>query len=424
MVPIDQDTILIGSDEGFFRFWGNTMQRVVTEVDHILESATLYHGTPISNGYLALATFGAGVLVIDHEGNLIAQFGEDGFLADGIVNYVKTDAGGGLWIATNNQGIARIDYPSPLMRYGRAQGLRGLIYDIDGFRDRIYVASGAGLYEDMEGSEPEVSGFREVDGVSQSWSVSASDDLVLAATDNGIFEVRDGIGVLVTPEPHFSIEKSSLTINAYIAGGINSYSRIRKNGVLSTTTVELDPSLGAVHSIVDLPDSTIWMGTKGQGLAIVSIDASAPRTRSFLKPSGIPDDHVVASHLLGKPVVAGVSGVYGIEAEVPDFVRLDEISGPTARSDSLLTFASDDAGRIWLVMSDRVEILRRKFDGRFERVVPGILRSSPAALSRIFVEESGVAWISRGDELFRYDPHVVKNYDNPYGAFVRRQFSE
>ncbi|NNE47917.1 MAG: hypothetical protein HKN37_14800 [Rhodothermales bacterium] len=142
--------------------------------------------------------------------------------------------------------------------------------------------------------------------------------------------------------------------------------------------------------------------------------------RSFHKPSDIPDDYVVASTLLGKPVVAGVSGVYGIDAEVADFVRLDEISRPRPTRDSLLTFTSDDAGRIWLVMSDRVEILQRRFDRGFERAVPSVLRSSPAALSRIFVEESGVAWISRGDELFRYDPHVVKNYDNPYGAFVRK----
>ncbi len=423
MVPVDQNTILVGSEHGFFRMTEDSLVAFHTEADSILSSAPMYHSTVAAGGLVAIATFGAGVLFIDSNGRLRGGLDERHVLADDVVNFLYRDRQDGLWVATNNRGISRVDHPTPLFRYSQAHGLRGVIYDIAKTSDRLLIATGSGVFE-MRTPKPTgySSAFTQIAGIGQSWSLSTGPHHELVATDQGIFRLQKQSAVMVHPGPHFSIEKSLSDSDTYLAGSVDSYTVLSSHdsGSMEAVSLGLGSTVGPVRSAVQDRQGRVWLGTKGRGLLL---SESVGSDIGLVVVRGLPTGGVVATTLLERPVAGSVGGIYGWDQvsppQAPIFKRYEHFTTVGTSQDSLLTFTEDSSGRVWLVLADRVEIASAT-ENNWVRIVPTILRSRGATIARIFVEESGVAWISRGDELFRYDPHVLKDYDIPYHTLVRR----
>ena len=194
MAPYGADHVLIATrGEGLFLYDGTSAAAFPTEADALFDQYRLYHGYPLPDGQYALSFLdGGGVVVIDAQGRLVQRLDEAVGLPDGWVNYVYGDAQGGLWMALNNDGIARIDFSSPLSFYDRRLGLDGRVNSIERHQGRLYVATTKGVYRlDEKAGEGEAdrAAFVEVLG-GTSRDLLSADSVLFVATDVGLFALR------------------------------------------------------------------------------------------------------------------------------------------------------------------------------------------------------------------------------------------
>ncbi len=425
MVPFDQHRLLVGTKYGpTFLLGDDGLRPLATDADDILPDAPLYHASVMAGGHFGLATFGAGVLVIDSAGRLVARLDEATGYPDNVVNYLFYDREFGLWVATNNSGLHRVSLPTPIQRFGRSNGLTGVIYDVLTTREKVYVATGVGLYvAAKEATTMPSLTFTRVGDVDQSWSLAPLGDKIVAASENGLWLVDGDSARLIDENPHYAVRHSDVRPTDLYVGSRDVFRLLRLTGSRLHVVSTLPLGSGPVNSIVEAGDSTVWIGTRQHGLIVARLE-SGDRLVRMAESTGLPSGPVMVSRLMGRPVAANVDGLFvpeiGLQDGTLSFRRDTTVLAMRSGRDSLLTFHSPSSARAWFVMSDRVEVAAVDVKGAIASVVPDALQGMRSGISRIFVENGGVAWISRGDELYRYDPHVVKNYDVPYRSFVRR----
>jgi len=134
MMPYDGDRILIATREaGLWLYDGRTFRHLPSEVEPLLRTYPLYHGTAMPGGFFALATLGGGVFIVDREGRIVQVIDEAVGLPDSWVNYVYVDRQGSLWMALNSRGLARADAVPFLTVWDKRLGWMGLL---TGYRKR------------------------------------------------------------------------------------------------------------------------------------------------------------------------------------------------------------------------------------------------------------------------------------------------
>ena len=427
MVPYGEGQILVGTrKQGLLVYDGRTFEPLPTEVDQALREYRLYHGTTLPGGYFALATLGGGVFVIDQDGALVNVIDQRGEIPDGVVNRVMTDAQGGLWMALNSSGLARVDSPSQLTLFDERAGLRGIVNNIKRHAGSIYVATGAGVFR-ME-PEPPMPGtewttrFVQVPGISRAWALLSVDDALLVASEGGIYAVQDERVERVSTGQAYALRASTLMPGKVLVG------LDRGLAVISPTAsgwqVEpLAPDMldEEVRSIAEASDGTIWMsGIDGRVTRLAGIEEATLEIDTFGPQHGLPTLPVHAISMEGEPIFTSLSGVYRYVGDRAErFVHDVQMIPEEARNDSLLAFVSNATGDLWLAYTDRLYVGREE-QGAYRFKTPPALHLPMASYAQILSEESGVVWIGNGAEVLRYDPNVNRSYAQPYPAQVRR----
>ncbi|MBT8399599.1 MAG: hypothetical protein KJO98_03920, partial [Rhodothermia bacterium] len=176
-----------------------------------------------------------------------------------------------------------------------------------------------------------------------------------------------------------------------------------------------------VRSIVEDDNGDFWLGTRNEGVRALDgemllLGAATPVFE------GLNSERVSALRILGQVHFVTQEGIASALDDATGSIipsTLHELLRQNSLSDTLRFAATDSRGLGWLVLPDAV--VQVWLDrGAYRLMKRPVLHFDGIVQSRIAVEESGVAWISRGDELFRYDPHVVKDYDVPFSALIRK----
>ncbi len=205
MSPQGED-ILLAAQEGLhgplelYRYDGSAFASIA--VDHHLSNKDytykFYHGSVLSNGYLALATLYSGVFIIDGSGELVETLDADRDVIQD-VNSTFSDNQGGLWLAHNVSGISYVGSPLALSQYGDKEGLEGDSNSILRHQGRLYVATDNGLFRlrDRLQSEPEEGElqFEHVDASDNAkglhWALLSYGDELLLGAEHGVWGVRN-----------------------------------------------------------------------------------------------------------------------------------------------------------------------------------------------------------------------------------------
>jgi signal transduction histidine kinase len=437
MLPHSGSRILIGTrEQGLFLYDGETAVPFKTEVDAFLQAALLYHGCTIPGGYFALSTLGQGVAIIDEQGRLVQVLDQNGAIEDGVVNYVYYDRQDGLWLALNNKGIMRVDMLSPLSRFDRRVGLDGVVNAIQRHRGRLYVATGSGLYylDDkplQAGRERELPSFvRVLDD--QAFALLSADSVLFAATDRGVYIIgRQHTHHIQTKA--FQVVASRRRPGLIYVGLKDRLGTLRHDGtqwILDDAKGKDGSPLGEeIHWITEEQDGTLWLSNlRGSvwrlGFA-AGTDVSLTKER-FDASSGLPEGQVVISTFNGRAVLITKEGIYRYDDAKPRSERRfypDATLMPYVTQGEVRSFTVEEDKSIWIMYSDRVEIVRLQPDGTYVREAPEIFRLLAWDISpQLYVEQDGVVWLSREDQLIRYDPSVFpdKVYQGAFSALVRR----
>ncbi len=426
MAPYDEQRILVGTrEEGFLLFDGQTFTPFATEADAYLQQHRLYHGCALPGGYFALATLDdGGAVVIDREGRVARVLAAPLGLPDGWVNYVFADALGGLWLALNNKGLVRADVPSPMTRFTEATGLEGNVYAVREHNGSLYVATSTGVYRTSAGKGLHrglngIAGFDKVDGISSATDFLRVDGTLLAASTEGLYEIRDGHAAHVLRGRFWSLERDGRRIYAAASEGITI---LENDGGAWKTSRKL--LLGSIRSVARESAGVIWAASLDRQVFRFHIGSGGGvRIDSFRVSGDLAATDIVISNVADQLAFVSQKGIFRLREDgvgQARFVR-DSLISPVADRRLLAIVEAEE--QLWMVYPEGVEVKTRQADGTYLTWRPELLRfpkwGSP---SRVFVDDREVVWLSSGATLYRYAPQVQveKPYDVRLPVLIRR----
>ncbi|MFK7843722.1 MAG: ATP-binding protein [Rhodothermales bacterium] len=444
------DDALIGAQKGLegplelYRLDDNGLTALPVD-QHLLNDKkdyeyTYYHGSPLPNGYMALATLYHGVFVLDENGDLVETLGADRGVGDD-VNSTFADFQGGLWLAHNSSGVSYIAAPIGLASYGEQEGLSGSVNSILRHNDGLYVATDKGVYKLRDrlsdAEENEALQFDRIDMPDGSkglyWSMLSHGNELLVSSEYGVIRISNDKAENIAFQPPESpkpgiLHKSSVFDRRVYVGLGKGLGILTKRG----NTWESD-TLGTIDrkvtSLYEAKDGTLWLATTSPGTV----------WRLRLDTAGkISDQRVVASSAdLGVEkisvdgfgnevgIVALPKGVFRpIENEIGtdvdlvldrNFLHLAELgveSGEDNKDHPVVDLVSINPAKYWTLYNDKIEETTIVNGEHVTEPLPNeLMLPAWGKFMDVFVEDDGVTWISNNNfrPLLKFDPQHRTN---------------
>ncbi|MDE3246338.1 MAG: hypothetical protein KGN80_09640, partial [Acidobacteriota bacterium] len=441
--PGKTQRILIGTrSQGFFILDGTALAPFSTELDKFLKRTLLYHGALLPDGTLALATTGGGLAILGKDGRCVKILDKKLGLQDDVVRYIYVDRQSGIWLGLDN-GLSRVEWPSPLSHFDDQNGLNGYSMDIRRHNGRLHVGTAQGTFvlnPAAPASGPTGARFSAIEGIKeQCWQILPVEDVALVVNLQGVFEVRGAKAGLVLPVSAKSLSRSKRDPSRIFIGlreGLTSMYR-HGNGQPWTDEGKIPGISENAHTMLEAEEGVLWLGTQSQGVLRITFpkdwqgsaaSRETPRVERFGLEQGLPSlNFNYVFQVGGKPVFATKKGVYSFQEESHRFVpdpRFDRLFPEAPRW--ILTIREDSQGRVWMHAQDEVNNVRetgfalRQPDGSYRWEAAPLRRLSESTIEYIFPDDHGVVWLGGSDGLFRYDPRVPKDPAQSYKALLRR----
>ncbi len=442
MAPFGEDKILIGTrEQGLFLYDSKTAEPFSTEVDAFLLENQIYHGAALSNNTFALATLRGGVAIIDDKGSLQQLLNKAAGTQDDNVKFVFPDVQGAVWLALNN-GITRVEVPSPLSLYNERAGLKGDVASILRHRNRLYAATGQGLYylQPRENNGALQSTFTPIASIAvRSFFLLSMGDALLTATSEGVFKI-DGEQVKLLRKSSgnsYVLYRSLRDTNLVYVGLEDGLAALRLD--LGNREKWIDE--GTIHginseirSIVETEEGILWLGTRAQG--IIRVDFSAdfrhnPKVESFDSRHGLPKEHGWGDvfSISEREVFITDKGIFRFDREtnrfLPDFMLGDAYADGSRNTGEA---AVDREDNLWMQSAtagrSEIGVARRQANGSYVWLHTPFNRFADFVVWAIYPEndpaQSKVTWFGGPDGLIRYDAGIKKDYAVNFSALVRR----
>ncbi len=440
----DARRLLIGTRlSGMFLYDGAHLTPFPTQADPVFQDGQLYRGIVLADGNFALTTTGAGMVILDRNGRLVMHVNRDVGLPSDVVYNVFADREGALWLTLDN-GIARVDTPSPVSFLDQRENLAGTPFDMIRFDGALYIASQTGVQRLTPGDATSRPHFTDVtNSKQQCWNFATQTDRdgahLLVACSDGFFELKGYVALPIKATTDGTFRAATLRVSRIdpsrvwvgMFDGLTSFRRVDGRWIDEGRLPDL---LDQVRSLAENPDGSIWAGTADTGFLrispqspIVSGEARPPsRVERFGEAEGAATSTQVCE-ANGGPVFVGASealfaltfdertkrfsrdaGLAGIEsdADLSGFVCAPAPNGEVYLDYGLGTIRAKRSTGGW--------VLDRTTFARFGR-----------GTATVYTEPSGVTWLARGADsrLVRFDlPAATAHTQSltPSSALVRR----
>ncbi|MCI0693879.1 ATP-binding protein [candidate division KSB1 bacterium] len=446
MLPFDEKKILIGTrEQGLFLLDGATITpfRLAPAAAAFLSTNQLYSpGVILSGDLLALGTLRGGLAIIDRQGNLIRQIDKAAGLADNILHHAFADNQDALWLAFNN-GLARVEPNSPFTFYDEQSGVKTAIAFILRHRGLLYVATSLGVSY-LQAAQRE---FRPVSGIaSQSLALLAVDDMLLAATNEGVYRIDGDRAVSVkasvnnTYRANFlhrsrqrlNLKEGSARIFAGLETGLAAL-RFESAGAGGKWIDE--GSIDGIHEdiirIVEQEPGILWLGTRTQGVLRVEFteptqneaDLPHPKIERFGVAQGLPAGGVTVFIVADKTYFVSQDDIFRFDPTRREFTpdstfNLRPVSfGGTVEE---YTLQEDAQARVWINFGRGTAVERPQAGGSYVPEDTPLRRFFNETFFYIYPESDGVVWLGGPNTLIRHDPSISQVNLAAYPALIRR----
>lgn len=437
-------TFLIGSRNlGLWQFDGIRMKAFPSEADAFLKANSLYHGTRLEDGTLALATIRGGVAFLDAKGGMVGTLNRaSGLLGDNI-KHLYPDHQGSLWMALDD-GIAKVEWPSPFSIFGVRSGLKGNAWAIHRHQGHLYVATGQGTYfleaDPTEGGQAR---FRQVEGVSaQSIAFLSVEKELLLTCGQGVFLIDGARSRPIFPSSSNAIsllrsKADPARVFVGMQGGLISIYRTSRGWVKEAAIPGISDD---IYSMAEAETGCLWLGTQAQGALRVRFPqgwtggttGGIPQVEHFGEEQGLPRANQACVGQVGPDILIGThDGFYRCDESakrlIPDprFSRLFPEGNRWIR-----TFRQDPQGRIWLDTKDEIRgihesgVIEPQPEGAYRWEAAPFRRFAELSIESIFPEPSGTVWFGGPEGLLRFDPGISRKIEPMFPVLVRRVFQK
>lgn len=431
--------ILIGTrDQGFFIFDGKQYRPWRTEIESELKTHLLYNGLQLSDGRLALGTIQGGLYILDQQGRMLTHLDRNSGLPDQAIYSTRLDRSGGLWLALD-RGIVRVEVNNPLSQFHENNGLIGAVLSVHRFQDILYAATTQGIFYMRPGPHAHFQRIPGTDG--PSWQFLNWQDRILIANYQGVYQLQLSanqtmqLDKLLTVDSATSLARSKRYPELLLVGA-------RHGLFLMRWRHHVWENLGSVAGITDEirtlqedEQGRWWLGTNTTGsirLSFPDIEAHPLQVgiERFGVDQGLPSAIKFWSYQLQQQMRFGSSeGVYQYNEAQKKFEPDPAYSALFATPRPVYSLHQDQQGGIWMISHDKAKgkeelgKLIAQADGKFlwsYQAFRAIAGERAEGMHRIHSDADGVSWFGGTKGLFRYDPRIIKNYQEPYTTMLRQ----
>jgi len=146
MIPLSPTSILIATiDKGLYRIDNNIVTKCTFPCDAFLTKNQVFSLCALPNGRIAFGTILNGLLITDHNGNILSNINKQKGLTNNTVLSIFCDKNGNLWLGLD-MGISYIHINSPIRNFPDPNGLLGSVYNAKEDNGKLYFATNQGLY--------------------------------------------------------------------------------------------------------------------------------------------------------------------------------------------------------------------------------------------------------------------------------------
>ncbi len=403
------------SDRGFEPFAIDVSRRSVgAEADQLVD------GVVLPDGSLALATLLRGLLIVDPAGRLLRQIDKGSGLLDNHVLAVQPDRQNGVWLALQN-GVSRVDLSPTFSVFDESAGLEREWREAIEHDGRLYVRGYKGLYA---ATLPARRFERIVDVKPPVWAFVAAEERLVAAAQDGIYEVRGtSVRRIVTyPTMPMALHRSRHDRRRFYVGLEAGVASLRLEGDRWHDEGRIAGLNDTITSIGDEANGDLWLVSQRQRVIRVSMDPDrdGPRIHAYPLGEQALTGRIGIYEVAGRAVFLTDRWILEFDASSERFVPfsgMSTLADAERRSFSWLT--EDSHGNLWVASRQpaRVDLLRKEGDGRYVLDNDGLRQ---AIAWSIYPEAHGsIVWISTPEYLLRYDRSIDSAPQAPFATLLR-----
>lgn len=194
MVSLSPTSILIATiDKGLYRIDNNIVTKCNFPCDAFLTKNQVFSLCLLPNGKIAFGTILNGLLITDHNGNIVSHINKQKGLANNTVLSIFCDKNENLWLGMD-MGISHIQINSPIRNFPDPNGLLGSVYDVKEDNGRLYFATNQGLYycsaADLAYPDRELKFSLLPNTQGQAWELQRVGNRLFCCHNKGIFLIN------------------------------------------------------------------------------------------------------------------------------------------------------------------------------------------------------------------------------------------
>jgi signal transduction histidine kinase/ligand-binding sensor domain-containing protein len=360
MLPYgERQYLVVTQNEGLYVYNNISFTPFRSEADSLLKGQNIY-GQRLPDGSYALCTRNHGLVMIDASGNLKYHIDkEHGLISESLWDVCADRFSGNLWVATNN-GISFIEIKSPFYAFQSAGGVSGQIYHLASHEGYVYAASSLGVYAlNLTSRDRTFKLLPEL--ATQSWHFYKDSTTLLAATNNGIFQIRNNSARNIGFKGRAWFFQPLKKDSAIFVNTADGFVILKKNGdsfVVESTTPRFNESL---YYFMEDENGNIWADSPIKGMYKIQLP-KRPGEKLFYKlynkENGFPADYRNKAFTYnGEVRFSTTSGIYRYDND-SDSVMFDRELNTSLFGDRMpeIEWVEQDHNRnIWFVIksSDR-----------------------------------------------------------------------
>ena len=442
--------ILIGTRaQGLLIYDGTTFEPfpLPDEVKALLNEQQLYAGLWLPNGHLALVLRRAGVAIINQQGQLVQLLNQEAGLGDEIARFAYLDQQGGLWVAFNN-GLSRVEVPSPFSYFGKTRGLETNVSAIVRHQEGLYVGGSQGVYR----LTPATSAnhhprFQSVEDMTTSaWSLLSVDDALWVATGGGVYRMTEDQTTKIIDQLTWCLYRSPTDPNIIFAGvrtGLVLLKKMKGRWQVVGRVQGVSESIG-IRTIVEERQGVIWLGTSGgngyirvrleeavlTSLGAATLSQEIPATiKHYQQDQRVPGGFVRVYAVDGRVVFATNAGLKRLDEASGQFVPDTTLGARFAdTTTSVSRVVEDQLGNVWIkspLANGMGETGRLRREGNGQWSYQSTAFNRIADWGSVYVmypdpQYEGVIWIGGPEGIVRYDDTIQKDYRTDFQTLIRR----
>jgi signal transduction histidine kinase/CheY-like chemotaxis protein/ligand-binding sensor domain-containing protein len=404
LIGFDNDLLVSTTDGRIIRVTVDGVADFSPTATEIIAGQGVYDLKRMGDDRLLVGTLGAGLLILDQDGQIIAHYDSEA-IPTGTVYEVLTDRQGHHWLASA-KGIIRLS-GSPLSWFGPQSGLPQTVLKMTRFRGLLYAATFGGTYRMVTtGWAPaRFEHLPELPG--QIWDLLDIGPTLLVSTSNGVLAMTDGEVVTVDHERTAGPLGWYGADQKLLVGHESSVKLLQRQ---DSSWIELDrwpTQESQVLTITEGEPGTFWIHTGPSATCLYRVtiraDNGAPDWRAFSSDS--PWYRVIE---MGDGVrFIREDGVYRFQPDTGEMQRDTRFDTPwlleRVRLHYLIAVRSDQHGRTWLVTSLGIDEIEEGPDRRFVRSQPPVHLPEPLYPYTYLDSKEEALWLVSGEGLLRYD---------------------